>query len=283
MEIKSKIGLMLCIITLIASISFVIPITLSNPDTYGPRLDTLYGHFIESPAAQRYALETGEVDFWPDIRDPEILRDFEEEGYEVVTTAEAFVFYHIDFNVRDQIGNGTHVECEPPEPGADPTWTELPRGPDGTSAADRASKYYQYYEAAYMGYVPLDDINFRHAVAHTRPLAEIVAVVYGGISGAAIDSLVPPAQKAWWNPDVDGHPLALGSPTATTEYNPATGENHDACSILRYGHYVWEPGRHGDDAYEPHYVLGSNRANRAGFFWQRRSVSSQHASYRPAN
>jgi len=86
-------------------------------------------------------------------------------------------------------------------------------------------RFYTYQGAAYKGYVPLDDQPFRHALAHLIPKEEIVAVVYGGISGAAVDSLIPAAQKAWYKPDVDGHPYSVT----------------EARNILTAAGYVWEP------------------------------------------
>jgi len=227
MEIKSKTKVMLCLLTMIASMFIAVPLVQSE-ETYGPRLDTLYGHFIESPSAQQPLLTSGQVDIWPDIRDPLIIRALEDGKYEVDLTPEAFLYYHVDFNVRDQVGNLTHIPCK------DGTYAETWRNPED-------GNYFTYQGGDYQGYVPLDDINFRHALAHCLPKDEIVATVYGGISGAAIDSLIPEAQRAWYTPGIDGHPLALGEPTATTVYNPETGAYMDACSILRYGGYVWEP------------------------------------------
>jgi len=226
---KSKTKVMLCLITLIVAIFTAVPTVLS--DTYGPRLDTLYGQFIESPSAQLPLLATGQVDIWPDIRDPVILRQLEDDGFTVIQTQEAFLYYHIDVNVRDQLGNGTHIPLE------GGTFADCWR-----NAEVGATDYYKYWGGEYEGYVPLDDIYFRHAVAHCIPKDEIVATVYGGISGAAIDSLIPAAQRAWYTPGVDGHPLALGDPLATTVWDGnVPGVNHDACSILRAGGYVFDP------------------------------------------
>lgn len=240
MELKIRIATTLCLLTLIASMFFMVRTTQSSPETYGPRLDEIYGRYIESPAAQRYALETGEVDYWPDIRQPDIIRDLEDEYYNVVMMRDAMMYYHIDFNVRDQIGNGTYVQCSDDALG-NPTYAQLWRGPPAGSAAAREAVYYQYYGARYMGYVPIDDYLFRYAVAHCLPIDEIVATVYGGISAAKVESLVPGAQKYWFNPAATMPPYDPGDPLASTVYNPGTGEYEDACSILRYAGYVFEP------------------------------------------
>jgi len=225
---KSKTKVMLCLTTLIIAIFTAIPTALSV--TYGPRLDTLYGQFVESPAAQLPLLATAQVDIWPDIRDPVILRNLETTGFTVVQTQEAFLYYHIDVNVRDQEGNGTHIPLE------GGTFAETWR-----NAEVGHTDYMKYWGGESEGYVPLDDIYFRHALAHGIPKDEIVATVYGGISGAAIDSLIPAAQRAWYTPGVDGHPLALGAPEATTVWDGnVPGVNHDACSILRAGGYVYD-------------------------------------------
>jgi len=101
-----------------------------------------------------------------------------------------------------------------------------------------AGGYFSYSGAPYTNYVPLNDTYFRHAVAHCIPKDEIVAVVYGGIMAAAIDSLIPEAQRAWFTPGIDGHPLAMGDPLAETVWDGAD-VNHDACSILRAGGYTF--------------------------------------------
>ena len=235
-RLKSKAAVLLCLLTLIASMFLAVPITLSSPETYGPRLDALYGRFIEHPVAQRAALEGGDTDIWFDIRDPVIISELEDEGFTTVHMPEAFLYYYIDFNVRDQIGNGTHTPC------SGGTWSRLWRGPQPRPPGSaNEALYYTYLGAPFQGYVPLDEQAFRHAIAHLIPKDQIVADVYEGILAAAIDSLVPPAQRMWFKPGVDGHPYSLGDPTATTVYDPVTGANHDACSILRYGGYVFEP------------------------------------------
>jgi ABC-type transport system substrate-binding protein len=226
---KSKTKVMLCLLPLIVAIFASIPTALSV--TYGPRLDTLYNRFIESPSAQLPMLATAQVDVWPDIRDPVILRQLEEDGFTVVQTQEAFLYYHIDVNVRDQLGNGTHIPLE------GGTFADCWR-----NAEVGEEDYYKYWGGEYEGYVPLDNVYFRHALAHCIPKDEIVATVYGGISAAAIDSLVPEAQRAWYTPGIDGHPLALGDPLATTVWDGnVPGVHHDACSILRAGGFVFDP------------------------------------------
>ena len=246
--VKSKTKVMLCLLTLIAS-AFITTINISTTfgDTYGPRLDTLYGQFIESPAAQLPLLTTAQVDVWPDIRDPVILRELEDDGFTVIQTQEAFLYYHIDINVRDQVGWGNGsipleggTMCDAWRNSEDPDYFTY-QGTVGTGSPYAGD-----------GYAPLDNIYFRHALAHCIPKDEIVATVYGGISGAAIDSLIPAAQRAWYTPGVDGHPLALGDPLDEYEVWDGGSINHTACGILRAGGFVFDPeGPEPVDKYSP--------------------------------
>lgn len=94
----------------------------------------------------------------------------------------------------------------------------------------------QSYRRPEITFWPLADVNFRHALFHLYNQKEIVPAIYKYIV-EEVRSLVPPAQAEWTNPSVPTHPYNPGDPFATTVYNPETGENHDACSILRYGGY----------------------------------------------
>ena len=194
----------------------VVPMVQTSPETYGPRLDELYGRFIESPDAQNDELSGGTMDIWFDIRDPVIIRNLEIDDYTVVGMERTFQFYYIAFNMRDQLN---------PSGGGDPWRTE-----------SAPSQYYTYSGAPYTNYVPLDHRAFRHACAHCIPKREIVAVVYGGKWGAsAINSTVPRAHYPWWYPFVPGHSYNPGDPVTS----PPT--EHSACGILKQAGYVWEP------------------------------------------
>jgi ABC-type transport system substrate-binding protein len=59
---------------------------------------------------------------------------------------------------------------------------------------------------------PLDDVNFRHALAHLVPKKRIIATLFKFIV-VKVDTPVPPAQGKWHNPYVDPHP-----------YSPETAE-----------------------------------------------------------
>ncbi|UCE29469.1 MAG: hypothetical protein JSV85_01710 [Candidatus Bathyarchaeota archaeon] len=381
--LKNRAAVTFYLLTLIASMFILVPMSLSSPVTYGPRLDTLYGRFIESTSAQKAALYAGEADIWFDVKDPVILRNLQDDGFAVTATPEAFRYDHIDFNIRDQqnpSGGGSPWRTGPEEPPVeidevvlegytdgpydedvdydvyatgfnwlgslygsgtpewvtprwvgtdtasdlypalltatgindlevmvhfwDPSghggpgnvldcmrlkveftngtveylyvdgytaerqqWTEVGTSPfldaadDGNyieGSADCSQHrwftfedigfedppglgdHFSYSGAQYTNYVPLNDTYFRHAVAHCIPKDEIVAYVYGGISGAAIDSLIPEAQRAWYTPGIDGHPLAMGDPLASTVWDGAD-LYHDACSILRAGGYTFDP------------------------------------------
>ncbi|UCE28981.1 MAG: hypothetical protein JSV85_06905 [Candidatus Bathyarchaeota archaeon] len=193
----------------------IIPLAQTSSETYGPRLDQINGFFINTLESQAANFKSGDVDIWFDINDPVWARDLVDEGFTTHTARETFLFDYIAFNMRDQ---------ENPSGGGVPWRTESTPG-----------DYYTYSGLQYENYVPLNDTAFRHALAHCIPKDEIVATVYGGISGAAISSVVPEAQRAWFKPGVDGHPFNPGDPTANTTYP----DFHDACSILRAAGYVW--------------------------------------------
>jgi len=203
---------LLCILTAL----IVAPIPQANSQlTFGPRLDQIYGRFVQGPAAQAAMLYSNEVNIWFDIRDPVLVRALEDDYFTISVAPETFLFYYIAFNMRDQ---------ENPSGGGDPWRTESAPG-----------EYYTYSGLQYKNYVPLNDTAFRHALAHCIPKDEIVATIYGGISAAAISSVVPKAQREWYNPGVDGHSFNPGDPTANTTYP----QSHDACSILRAAGYAW--------------------------------------------
>ncbi|UCE28553.1 MAG: hypothetical protein JSV85_04525, partial [Candidatus Bathyarchaeota archaeon] len=117
--LKNRAAVTLYLLTLIASMFILVPIALSSPETYGPRLDTLYGLFIESSSAQEAMLYAGQADIWFDVTDPVTLRGLQDDGFAVTSTPEAFRYDHIDFNVRDQLnpsGGGSPWRTGPEEP-----------------------------------------------------------------------------------------------------------------------------------------------------------------------
>lgn len=102
----------------------------------------------------------------------------------------------------------------------------------------------------------LSDVNFRHALVHCYNREETVAEIKG-YTATPTRSLVPPAQGGWLNPEVPVHPYNPGDPTATTVYDPSTGEYEDACSILRYGGYTYDAGL--DNWITPHDIDGDGK------------------------
>jgi len=52
--------------------------------------------------------------------------------------------------------------------------------------------------------VPLDDVNFRHALAHLIPKDKIIGTLFKYVT-IRIDTPTPPAQALWYNPYVDPH------------------------------------------------------------------------------
>jgi ABC-type transport system substrate-binding protein len=55
----------------------------------------------------------------------------------------------------------------------------------------------------------LDDVAFRHALLHAYDQYGIIATIYG-YTVTPIDSLVPPAQAGWHNPNIPTHPYNHG-------------------------------------------------------------------------
>jgi ABC-type transport system substrate-binding protein len=54
---------------------------------------------------------------------------------------------------------------------------------------------------------PLDDVNFRQALAHLVPKERIIGTLFKYID-IPVDTMVPPAQGLWYNPYVDPHPYS---------------------------------------------------------------------------
>jgi ABC-type transport system substrate-binding protein len=92
----------------------------------------------------------------------------------------------------------------------------------------------------------LNDVNFRHAVACCMPKDELIGTIYKYIV-TKIDAMAPPALGGWSGEGrVTAHPFNPGDPLASTVWNPATGDNKDACSVLRYGNYTYYGSGAGD-------------------------------------
>jgi peptide/nickel transport system substrate-binding protein len=171
----------------------------------GPVIDIFRAKVIKNPDAQLLAMQNEEGVVLTDLIRPGDIVKLDAEGF-TITSAPGFHMGHIGFNIRPNRDYLTPpYKCNP-------------------AAAPFMS-----------------DVNFRHALFHLYNQEEIVASIYGYIV-LPIQSLVPPAQGGWVNPDVPLHPYNPGDKTGTTVYNPATGENEDACSILRYGGYTYDAG-----------------------------------------
>jgi ABC-type transport system substrate-binding protein len=66
---------------------------------------------------------------------------------------------------------------------------------------------------------PLDDVNFRHALAHLIPKDRIIGSLFRYID-VKVDTPVPPAQSLWYNPGVDPHPYSPAAAEAVLEASP---------------------------------------------------------------
>jgi len=73
---------------------------------------------------------------------------------------------------------------------------------------------------------PLDDVNFRHALAHLVP-KEMISVTLFRYINIPISTPVPPAQGLWYNPHTDPHPYSRAEAEAilaTAGYQKIGGE-----------------------------------------------------------
>ena len=82
--------------------------------------------------------------------------------------------------------------------------------------------------------IPLDDVNFRHALAHLVPKEKIIGTLFKYID-VKVDTPVPPAQSQWYNPDVDPHP-----------FNPSEAEAILAAAGYHKDGGVWKMPDHSD-------------------------------------
>lgn len=168
----------------------------------GPMIDKQRRKVIKSPDAQLIAMQNEEGHVLTDLIRPGDIEKLDSDGF-TITSAPGFHMGHIGYNIRP----------------------------------DQSYKNITNPDAAYV----LSDVNFRHALFHTYNQEEIVSSIYG-YTVTPVQSLVPPAQGGWVNPEVPLHPYAPGDKTGTTIYNPVTHENEDAASILRYGGYIYDAG-----------------------------------------
>lgn len=168
--------------------------------TFGPKIDRVRFKVIKSPDPTLIAMQVCEVDIAPDLIRTGDIEKLYGDGFTITSTA-GFHMGHIGLNIR------------PDQSYKDPAHGSPIAGP------------------------VLSDVNFRHALFHCYNQEEIVAAIYKYIV-TPVQSLVPPAQGGWVNPNVPTHPYNPGDPTATTMY-PA---DHSACGILRYGGYTYDSG-----------------------------------------
>ena len=185
--------------------------------TYGPRIDKVRLEVVTGPSAEVIAMQTEETHYLPDLIRTGDIEKLDDDGF-TITFAPGFHMGHIGFNIR----------------------------PDQSYRTDRPEE-----ELTQVAKV-LSDVNFRHAVIHAYDQDGILATIYEYIVTKST-SLVPPAQGGWLSPTVPQHPFNPGDPLADTVWNPATGENEDSCSILRYGGYTYHGTGYGDtEAYWTH-------------------------------
>jgi len=89
---------------------------------------------------------------------------------------------------------------------------------------------------------PLDDVNFRHALAHLVPKERIIGTLFKYVA-VKIDTPVPRAQGLWYNPYVDPHPYSPSEAEAILAdagYQKIDGEwkNKDSLTLPTLRLYV---------------------------------------------
>lgn len=171
----------------------------------GPAIDVFRAKVIKNPDASLIAMQTEDGVVLTDLIRTGDIEKLATDGFTIMS-APGFHMGHVGYNIR---------------PDRDYLEAPFACNPDA---------------APFLG-----DVNFRHALFHLYNQEEIVSSIYGYIV-TAVQSLVPPAQGGWVNPEVPTHPYNPGDKTGTTVYDPETGENGDACSILRYGGYTYDVG-----------------------------------------
>jgi ABC-type transport system substrate-binding protein len=197
--LKRKAVLDLTLTLLLASILTLSPISVSTGEEIGPEIDKLRFKVIKELDDQVLGMQTGEINVLTEPMSMEDIEKLDADGF-TFTFAHAFHMVYMIFNVRpDRDYLTPPYVCNP--------------------------------EAAQV----LSDVNFRHACFHAY--GERIGTIIYGYTVAPIQSIVPPAQGAWSNPNVPKHPLNLGDPAADTEYP----EDHSSCGILRYGGYLYNP------------------------------------------
>lgn len=178
-----------------------------EPARAGPQIDVLRYPVIRSPDAVLIAMQGEVAHITTDLIRMGDVEKLTGDGF-TVTYDPGFHMGYIAFNVR-----------------TDHAYREAYGLDDGGRP-----------DAATMGTWPLADVNFRHALIHCYDQESIVAAIYG-YTVTPVQSLVPPSQGGWLNTQVRKHPYNPGDPYDTTEYDPVSHDNEDACAILRYGGY----------------------------------------------
>jgi len=173
----------------------------------GPVMDVLRHEVVKSPDAELVAMQTGQVDYMPDlIRTPDIEK-LDSEG-NLITQDLGFHMGFIGYNIRDL---------------ASPL-----RSPSGTGWLN-SSRYSYRLGVAYW---PLADVEFREALVRCYDQLGIIPPLYGYIV-SPIRSLVPPAQSKYYYAAVQSYPYNPGNPFTSAPSDQTT------CGILMAAGYTF--------------------------------------------
>lgn len=153
-----------------------------------PKLDQIYMPIIESDDVAYLKHKLGELDHL-EVTDWVQVQELTGLGFNVTGTP-GFHLCYIGINCRDVI---------PPTP---PGHTPTPGRPPGMSLK------------------PLNHSAFRRALHYmwgVEGKAEAITAIFGGPIAVAIQSFIPPAQVAWYNPDVRLYPKSYEAAKAELE------------------------------------------------------------------
>ncbi len=164
----------------------------------GPEIDLLRYKVTVTPSDRLNAMLTGTADSWNDLIRTSDLEALIGNGF-TATQAPGFHIGFVGYNIRD------------------------------------AATIRSYYRPE-IAYWPLHDVEFRHALLHCWDQLGIISSVGwegGGYIATPVQSLVPPSQSRYYNPNVPQHRYNPGDP-----FTSSAGE-HSSVGLLKARGYTF--------------------------------------------
>jgi len=175
------------------------------PSTRGPEIDVLRHEVIRMPGPARIAMIAGDDDMNPgNIRTSDI--EAQADAGLLVTEDLGFHMGYIAWNIRDM----------------------------ATVNENRSDRIHGSMHT--VGYWPLHDAEFRHALIHSYDQLAIIPPIYGFIV-TPVRSLVPPAQSKYYATEVPAHPFNPGDPL---DGDILTNNPHSTVGILVAKGYTFQ-------------------------------------------